>query len=69
MTGKKLDLVQLTSCLMAQQGARASKIMRGQLFDLREPRGIFDDLSKHLGSHALTPDFAEFVYGAEDAAL
>ena len=65
----ELDLVEFTSCCMAEARARPTKVMRRQLFDSGLLGAVFDDVPDDPISHAVTPDLSRTADAPEQPAM
>jgi hypothetical protein len=58
---QELNLIEFTAGEVAQSGARAPQVMRGELLDPRPVGGFLYDLPDHLRRHPITPNFPGLI--------
>ena len=69
MAEQELDLVQFAAREVAQTGASAPQVVRGQLVDPGASRGGADNVPQHLGRPAVSPDTPVLVDCPEHRAV
>ena len=62
---QKPDLIQFAAGEVTEACAGAPQIVWGKLVDARASRGGADDIPKHFGRHAASPDVPSLVDRAE----
>src|SRR5438067_13519663 len=66
---RELDLIQLAAGEVAETGARASQVVRGQLVNPGPSRRGADHIPEHLRRHAVSPNTPSLVDGAEHGTV